>query len=99
MCRKRFIQEMYLRRLKELKDMNDKLDLTIGIVSYHNVSDITTAVDSIELYTEPSIKKLVYIIDNADNEADYQMLVQKYPRIECRPVFLGSIKEYSQSFL
>lgn len=29
----------------------------------------------------------------------YQMLVQKYPRIECRPVFLGSIKEYSQSFL
>lgn len=62
--------------------MNDKLDLTIGIVSYHNVSDITTAVDSIELYTEPSIKKLVYIIDNADNEADYQMLVQKYSDVK-----------------
>ena len=58
--------------------MKDKLNLTIGIVSYHNVSDITQAVNSIEKYTNRSLQKLIYIIDNADNEEDYKPLVNNY---------------------
>lgn len=57
--------------------MNKRLDLTIGIVSYNNVSDVIKAVESIEQYTDIAIKKVVYIIDNADNEDDFQIL-RKY---------------------
>jgi len=41
-----------------------------------------------------SDKLCVYISKKVISDA-----CSKYPRIECRPVFFGSIKEYSQSFL
>lgn len=40
-------------------------DLTISIVAYQNYDDIMQAVESIEKYTDESIDKHIYIIDNS----------------------------------
>ncbi|MBQ0066081.1 MAG: glycosyltransferase family 2 protein [Firmicutes bacterium] len=51
---------------------NEKV--TISIVSYNNFKDVKKAVDSIERLTDPSLKKHIYIIDNANEEALYKTL-------------------------
>lgn len=43
-------------------------DLTITIVSYHNEEDVKKAVASIEAHTPSSIKKQIYIVDNASEK-------------------------------
>ena len=60
---------------------NNKIKISIGIVSFHNETDIISAVESIEKYTERRISKRIYIIDNADGEHDYSVLVNKYPDV------------------
>lgn len=40
-------------------------DLTISIVAYQNYEEIMQAVESIEKYTDASIDKYIYIIDNS----------------------------------
>lgn len=51
-------------------DTQDKIDLTISIVAYHNYDDILNAVASIEKYTDISITKQIYIVDNSCNAED-----------------------------
>jgi len=43
-------------------------DLTISIVAYQNYDDIMQAVESIEKYTNESIDKHIYVIDNSCND-------------------------------
>ncbi|MDO4466893.1 MAG: glycosyltransferase family 2 protein [Bacillota bacterium] len=51
-----------------------KENVTLSIVSYNNFEDVKKAVESIEKFTDPSLKKKIYIIDNADEQALYQTL-------------------------
>lgn len=44
------------------------VDVSITIVSYHNEEDVRTAVDSIEAVTPDTIRKQIYIVDNAGEE-------------------------------
>lgn len=60
----------------------DSVDLSIGIVSYKNSADIKELVDSIEEFTDPAIKKKIYIVDNADEQDAFAPLVKRYPDVE-----------------
>lgn len=40
-------------------------DLSITIVAYHNYKDIKNALSTIESYTNPTINKQIYIVDNS----------------------------------
>lgn len=60
----------------------DQIDLSIGIVSYNNSSDILHLINSIEAYTPKSLSKKIYIIDNADDQQAFAPLVNKYKDIE-----------------
>ncbi|MCF0245652.1 MAG: glycosyltransferase family 2 protein [Ileibacterium sp.] len=57
-------------------------DLSIGIVSYHNSKDISRLVESIEHYTSPQLKKRIYIVDNADDQALFEPLTARYDDVE-----------------
>ena len=41
--------------------------LSICIVAYHNYDDILNAVKSIEIYTDKTIEKIIYVVDNDGN--------------------------------
>lgn len=41
------------------------VDISVSIVAYRNFPDIKIAVESMEKYTDPSIQKEIYIIDNS----------------------------------
>lgn len=58
------------------------LDLTISIVAYHNMKDISEAIDSIENYTDKSLQKKIYIIDNGNSPKEYYELVHRYMDVE-----------------
>lgn len=51
-----------------------KEKVTLSIVSYNNFADVKKAVESIERLTNPSLKKKIYIIDNADEQDLYKTL-------------------------
>ncbi|MDD7681151.1 MAG: glycosyltransferase family 2 protein [Stecheria intestinalis] len=53
-----------------MTDYKDKL--SVCIIAYRNYTDIKNAIDTMEKYTSPDIKKLVYIVDNG-NSADYKV--------------------------
>ncbi|MCF0260759.1 MAG: glycosyltransferase, partial [Erysipelotrichaceae bacterium] len=54
------------------------LDLSIGIVSWHNSEDIVRLVSSIEKYTDPKLKKRIYIVDNAGEPERFAFLIRQY---------------------
>ena len=58
--------------------MPEKTDITLAIVSYHNADDIYPAVESIEKYTSPAIRKQILIIDNANEPEAFHQLVHLY---------------------
>lgn len=50
--------------------------LSISIVAYRNYADIMDAVNTIEKYTNESIDKLIYIVDNSCYEDDNELKAQ-----------------------
>lgn len=65
-----------------------KEKLSICIVAYHNYEDIEKAIDTMEKYTSPTIKKHVYVVDNS-NTPDYKTknnafmnFLSSYPDVE-----------------
>lgn len=47
-----------------------KYDLSVSIVAYHNYDDIKKAVETMEKYTDVSLTKKIYIIDNGANNIE-----------------------------
>ena len=69
-----------------MTDYREKL--SVCIVAYHNYDDIKNAIDTMEKYTSPIIKKHVYIVDNG-NSPDYKeeneafiSFLSSYPDVE-----------------
>ena len=58
--------------------MDEKVTVTVGIVSYHNLEDVTEAVEKIEKYTDKTLSKRIYIIDNADDVEGFTEFAEQY---------------------
>ena len=57
------------------------LDLTIGIVSYHDLSDVSALIDSIRTYTK-GITYRIFVVDNGvPNHETAAFLREAYPDI------------------
>ena len=56
--------------------------LSISIVSYNNSADIEKLIESIEIYTDKSLPKKIYVIDNADEQNYYSQMCNKYDDLE-----------------
>ena len=63
-------------------------NLSLTIVAYNNYEDIKNAITTIEEYTNKSISKTIYIVDNGScvsktkNIDDFKLFVKKYDDIE-----------------
>lgn len=61
-------------------------DISLSIVAYHNYKEIIEAIDSIENETAPVIKKIIYIVDNSNEDSEelkkFLSYVEKYKDVE-----------------
>lgn len=51
--------------------MKKHVDLSISIVSYYSYDEVSRLLETIEKYTSPELKKVVYIIDNGNQAGEY----------------------------
>ena len=51
--------------------MKKHVDLSISIVSYYSYDEVSRLLETIEKYTLPELKKVVYIIDNGNQAGEY----------------------------
>lgn len=60
---------------KSFDDKRSKQDLSVCIVAYHNYDDIKEVIKTLEEYTDKSISKTIYIVDNSSNDLNKDVFI------------------------
>ena len=56
--------------------------LSISIVSYNNSQEVEQLLESIERFTDKSISKQIFVVDNADEREVYHKMMDKFPDLK-----------------